>query len=161
VRVYSYDEHARVGDFTPADGGLRIYRRSVAPNRSAPLKGHYSTLDRKLAVLYRDGARLKFFLEGTGSITLSEEVTADWHLVTKNKAQLSFDTDPPVRVVYRSNYNRVIAHVAAAPHTTREDLDFGLYVSNVLKNEERRQRVYTEDVETPAQTPEPVEGTDD
>jgi hypothetical protein len=89
---------------------------------------------------------LKFFLEGTGSITLNETVSANWHLVTKNKAQLSFDTDPATRVVYRSHYNRVLAHIAASPDTTREDLDFGLFVSNVLKDADRRDRLYRDDV---------------
>jgi hypothetical protein len=55
---------------------------------------------------------------------------------------LSFDTDPPIEVTYRSSYNRVVAHIAAAPDTTREDLDFGLYVSNVLKDGERLERLY-------------------
>jgi hypothetical protein len=68
-------------------------------------------------------------------------------LVTKNKAQLSFSTDPPIDVVYRAHFNRVVSHIAAAPDTTREDLDFGLYVSNVLKNPERRELLYRDDVE--------------
>lgn len=145
MRVYSYDQHSEVGEFQPADGSLRVYRRSVVPNRSTPVKGHYATLDRKLAVFYREGKALKFFLEGAGTIELNESVTASWQLVTKNKAQLAFDTDPPVNVIYRSSFNRVVSHIAAAPNTTREDLDFGLYINNVLKNEERREQLYRDD----------------
>ena len=142
MRVYSYDEPSKVADFQPGDGDLRVYRRSVAPNRSTPPSGHYSILNRKLVVLYREGNSLKFFLEGAGVTALNDGITVAWQLVTKNKAQLSLDTDPPIQIVYRSDYNRVVSHIAAAPNTTREDLDFGLYVSNVLKNPERRATIY-------------------
>ncbi|HST80137.1 MAG TPA: hypothetical protein VLL08_00210 [Kineosporiaceae bacterium] len=131
-----------MADFQPSEGDLRVYRRSVAPNRYTPPSGHYSILNRKLAVLYREGNSLKFFLEEVGVTTLTDDVTASWQLVTKNKAQLSLDTDPPIQVIYRSDYNRVVSHIAAAPSTTREDLDFGLYVSNVLKNQDRRADLY-------------------
>jgi hypothetical protein len=142
MRVYSYDEPSKVADFQPGEGDLRVYRRSVAPNRYTPPSGHYSILNRRLAVLYREGNSLKFFLEEAGVTTLNDGVTASWQLVTKNKAQLSLDTDPPIQIVYRSDYNRVLSHIAAAPDTTREDLDFGLYVSNVLKDLSRRTDLY-------------------
>lgn len=145
MRVYNYDEHAEVAEFVP-DGNLRVYRRSVVPNRTATLRGHYSRLDRRLVVLYRerDDADLKVFLEGFGVIEFKDDVTAAWQLATRNKAQLSFRTDPPIQIVYRSNYNRIVSHIAAAPDTTREDLDFGLYISNVLKDGERRELLYRE-----------------
>lgn len=147
MRVYNYDEHAEVAEFQPADGNLRVYRRSVVPNRTATLRGHYSRLNGILVVLYRehDNAELRVFVEGFGVIEFKDDVTAAWQLATRNKAQLSFSTDPPIQIVYRSSFNRVVSHIAAAPNTTREDLDFGLYVSNVLKNDERRELVYRGD----------------
>jgi hypothetical protein len=150
MRVYSYDDRGEVGDFRPADGNLRVYRRSVVPNRKAPARGQYSTLNRRLAVLYRDDdAALRFFLEGAGVIELNDSTTVSWKLVSKNKAQLSFDTEPPIDVVYRASFNRVVAHIAAAPDTTREDLDFGLFVSNVLKNSDRRELLYRDEEAAP------------
>jgi hypothetical protein len=150
MRVYSYDEQAKVGDFQPGEGSLRVYRRSVAPNRSTPPSGHYSTLNRKLAVFYREGKTLKFFLEGSGVTELNDSVTVSWQLVTKNKAQLSLGADPPIQIVYRSDFNRVISHIAAAPSTTREDLDFGLYVANSMKDAARRERLYRADAQLPS-----------
>jgi hypothetical protein len=142
IRIHCYDDRGEVGDFRPADGSLRVYRRSVVPNRNAPARGQYSTLNRRLAVLYRDNAgNLKFWLEGAGVIDPGEH-PAGWKLASKNKAQLSFGTEPPTDVVYRSSFNRIRSHIAAAPGTSREDLDFGLFVSNVLKDEERRQQLY-------------------
>jgi hypothetical protein len=147
VRVNSYDDRGEVGEFQPADGSLRVYRRSVVPNRNAPVEGQYSRLDRRLAVLYRERGALKFFLEGSGVIEVDQGVVASWKLATKNKGQLSFDTEPPTEVTYRSSFNRVVAHIAAAPETTREDLDFGLYVVNSLKHPERREQLYRNPVE--------------
>lgn len=142
IRIHCYDDRGEVGDFRPADGTLRVYRRSVVPNRNTPPRGQYSTLNRRLAVLYRDDAgRLRFWLEGAGVIDLDQHAAA-WKLASKNKAQLTFGTEPAVDVTYRSSFNRVRSHIAAAPGTSREDLDFGLFVSNVLKHEERRQQLY-------------------
>ncbi len=142
MRVHSYEHRSEVGDFQPADGDLKVYRRSVVPNRNTPAAGQYAILDRRLAVLYREGERLKFFLQDAGVIDLSTGITASWKLATKNKAQLSFDTEPPTEVTYRSSFNRVVAHIAASPGTTREDLDFGLYVVNALKDPHRREQLY-------------------
>jgi hypothetical protein len=145
MRVYSFDQHAEVADFVPADGTLRTYRRSVAPTRTAPLRGHYATLDRELAVLYRDAGGLKFFRPGVGVIDLDSGITASWQLVTRNKAQLSISGDKPVQIVYRSNANRIAAQIAATPNASREDWDFGLFITNVLKNPERRDRIYVDE----------------
>ena len=149
MRVNSYDDRGEVGEFQPTDGNLRVYRRSVVPNRNAPVRGQYAILNKRLAVLYRDGDVLKFFLQGGGFVELTAERTASWKLVGKNKAQLSISTDPALEVVYRADYNRVLAHIAASPGTTREDLDFGLYVTNVLKDDERREQLYRDQPETP------------
>jgi hypothetical protein len=152
MRVNSYDDRGEVGEFQPTDGNLRVYRRSVVPNRHAPVSGEYAILNKRLAVLFRESGRLRFFLQGSGFIDLTGDRSASWKLLGKNKAQLSFDTDPPVEVAYRADYNRVLAHIAASPGTTREDLDFGLYVSNALKDEDRRERLYR-DESAPPDTP--------
>lgn len=145
MRVNSYDDRGEVGEFFPADGNLRVYRRSVVPNRNAPVTGEYSVLNKRLAVLYREAGVLKFFLQGAGFVDVTEDGVASWILIGKNKAQLSFATDPAVEIAYRADHNRVLAHIAAAPETTREDLDFGLYVANVLKDADRRERLYRAD----------------
>jgi hypothetical protein len=142
MRVYSFDQHAEVADFDPTDGTLRTYRRSVAPTRTAPLRGHYASLAREVAVLYRHAGGLKFFRPGVGVIDLDSGVVASWQLVTKNKAQLSFSGVPGLQIVYRSDFNRITAQIAATPNGSREDWDFGLYIANVLKNPERRERLY-------------------
>jgi len=145
MRVNSYDDRGEVGEFFPADGNLQVYRRSVVPNRNALVTGQYSVLNKRLAVLYRDAGGLKFFLQAAGFVDVSKDGIASWKLLGKNKAQLSFDTDPPVEIAYRADHNRVLAHIAAAPETTREDLDFGLFVANVLKDAERREQLYRAD----------------
>jgi hypothetical protein len=145
MRVHSFDHHAEVADFVPTDGTLRTYRRSVAPTRTAPLRGHYATLDREIAVLYRDTGGLKFFRPGVGVVELSSGVTVSWQLVTRNKAQLSISGDDPVQIVYRSNANRIAARIAATPNGRREDWDFGLFIANVLKDPERRDRLYVDE----------------
>jgi hypothetical protein len=58
---------------------------------------------------------------------------------------LSISGDKPVQIVYRSNANRIAAQIAATPNASREDWDFGLFIANVLKNPERRDRIYVDE----------------
>jgi hypothetical protein len=149
VRVHCHDRHAEVADYSPGDHALKTYRRANAPHRDAPLRGHYSTLNHRLAVLYREDDVLKLYLEGAGVTVLGEGVTAAWQLVTRNKARLSLSTpaipDAPIEVVYRSDYNQITSLIATTPNASREDWDFGLFVSNVLKDDERREKLYRDD----------------
>src|SRR4051794_39347435 len=108
MRVNSYDDRGEGGEFFPAEENLQVYRRSVVPNRNALVTGQYSVLNKRLAVLYRDGGVLKFFLQDAGFVDVSKDGIASWKLLGKNKAQLSFSTDPPVEIAYRADHNRVL-----------------------------------------------------
>jgi hypothetical protein len=148
MRVDCHDKYAFIGDFSIPDNTLTVYKRSSAPNLESPIRGHYARLDGNLAVLYRVDDSLKFHFNDMTAV-LNSDAEVSWHSIDRkwhlrrNKVRFTIRAVTPMDINYRSNLRMIEEQVSWTPNSSREDWDFGLFVTNVFNDPERRNRIYT------------------
>ncbi|WP_204014234.1 hypothetical protein [Virgisporangium aurantiacum] len=126
--------------FDPQTGSLREVDRERSDAGRLPVRGHYGRLDGAIAVFYRFEGDLFVWLRGrswraTTSFLKWRRDGAKSQLVVSDgggaKAAVAYETESGIE------------H-DPTPFVEDEDFDFGLYVSNVLNDEERSSRIYQE-----------------
>ncbi len=144
MRVDSHDHFDDVATFDPATGRLEEFHRA---DRGAlppgPLHGHYSRLSGILAVFYRNDGFL-WLRVGREARNLDREgCEVRWQNVDGSSSLQLFDRRGLVTSVeYRPG--TWDGSTDPTPFAESEDWDFGLFVTNVLADDARRARMYTE-----------------
>lgn len=113
-------------------------RDEVAALLDEPLGGHFSQRLGPLAVLYRGDGGLRLRV---GDLDYGlDQVTAEWSR-TESTARLTLNTP---------SGGEVFEYPAAAHHefdftagVEEEDFDFGLFLANVIRDDERASRLYS------------------
>jgi hypothetical protein len=139
--VESFDRFAEVGDFDAESGALNTFDRSSGEGEGRLVEGHFATLSGTPVVFYRH----------RGDLWLRVRDRA-WRLADPSTVHWSATDDSSRLAVMESG--REVAHVEyetdrkdpddLTAFGTDEDWDFGLFVSNVLHDQGRRQRIYSE-----------------
>ncbi|NNH71863.1 hypothetical protein HLB23_18710 [Nocardia uniformis] len=141
--VYSFEKHLQVADFDPETGALRRFERGELPAGTEPA-GYFGELGAKdPAVFYRgtDGLLLRVDDE---IIALDDpDAEVHWEQIDPNRAGLLILT--PQRT-YRLDYPNSLTELRQDPNfgmsgEEPEDFDFGLFISNVLADPNRRTRI--------------------
>jgi len=139
--VESFDRFSEVGEFDPESGTLDTYDRESAPTGERLVQGHYTTLAGTRVVFYRHAGDLwlrigdrVWKLAGDTSVAWSNADGISLLVVTESGRQLA-------NLEYESEGKDEDDLTAFG---SDEDWDIGLFLSNVLHDQGRRQRIYTE-----------------
>lgn len=144
--VVSCDRFVDVGDFDPVSGVLDVYPRARVAGRPMVF-GSFAWLSGQLCVFYRFEGVL-WLQVGDRRWPLEDGFSVEWvsfgdelsELVVRDK---SSDEDL-VRISYQPTGQLYDDDVT--PFVEREHFDFGLFVWNVLNDEDRRRRIYAKDL---------------
>lgn len=140
ILLQSQDKFDEVAELDPASGKLRWLSKEQA--RSPHIQGHVSRLGNKVACLYRsDDGTLHFRIDNQvfplnpGTFVSHTKGRPNTLSVIRGGTVLykwvytSPDIDPPLEF-------------DPTPMVEEEDFDFGLFVSNVSRDPERREGIY-------------------
>jgi hypothetical protein len=141
MRVESFELHAEVGEFDPTSGELTVFARSSAPGR--PLSGHYTRLGNESVVFFRDHGRLHLRVGGK-VFEVNEALQLDWRLVRDRESELTVSSpgSESIRLQYASGPPGPPLSEDPTPFVSDEDWDFGLFIKNVITNQDRSEIIY-------------------
>jgi hypothetical protein len=139
--VESFDRFAEVGDFDPESGELNTYARESAPAGVRLVEGHFARLAGTTVVFYRHRGDLWLRI-GDRAWKMAGDTSLNWS-VTDSTARLAIaDGDREVAHLEYESDRKDDDDLTA--FGSDEDWDIGLFMSNVLSDQGRRQRIYTE-----------------
>lgn len=141
--VHSFDRFDEVSYFDPATGALTPAGPS-SDSAAHAVQGHYGSLGGRPVLLYRDSGNLLLRVEGlvvpidgTASISHSRTDNGSVLLVADNRTGETVD-----RLEYALPDPVVAPEEDPTPFADPEDFDFGLFISNVANDAERRSIIY-------------------
>lgn len=140
----SYDRFDDLVELDPTTGHMRWYSRHDNPDMAVlPICGAVSQLDGHMVFLYREADILHFRVDDT-DIELTDDTRIE--LVRSNMNILTvLRNDVPL---LRLKYKPYVAdgtdkwRMYLNPFIKEEHFDFGLFVYNVVKDVDRRDRIY-------------------
>jgi hypothetical protein len=141
--VESHDRFSDVGDFDPESGDLLEFSRFEAAPADFP-EGHYAWLGGTLAVLYRVGGALWLRIGDEARVVDPDGASVVWDRAERlSRLRLIDQSNEVAAVEYVSHTDEVVS-VQEDPtaFAEAEDWDFGLFVRNVLRDKDRRRRIY-------------------
>lgn len=130
--VQRHDRFDEVGEFSPESG--RLDPRPRPPGlRPGSTDGWFAVLDTTLVVFYRHGGRLWLRI-GDRVFDLDRDASVDWHLDAGEAVFAAADSDGQVVLRYPSGPDLADDPTA---FVADEDWDLGLFIANVMFDEER------------------------
>ena len=146
--VQSEEHSAELASFDPLSGALFSFDPGGPPahwSRERPLRGHFARLGSQLAILYR--------AEGTLWLRMGAEVfplgpasgrSARWSI---DGTRATFELVEGEQVLHSVTYDSQIPddpspELDPTPFAEAEHWDFGLFVRNVISDEDRARRIY-------------------
>lgn len=140
--LQSHDKYDELALFDPITGYLALHSKGATPVLSSlPPRGHFSKVDHHMVILYRDDDSLHLRVDKS-DVVLDQRCTAS--LLRGDRQVLTIQRDG--NTILSLDYARpaIDPPLDMDPTWTEEqDFDFGLFVYNVLKNADRRARIYT------------------
>ena len=119
------------------NGSIKKYSKKENTNDSLKINGWFSEIESKLFALYSLDKKLYFYYSGK-TIELKEEIRIEVsgspekrHLEVFNENNLVFE------ILYNIKKNKIYNN-DPTPFIEKEDFDFGLFVSNISKNIQRK-----------------------
>lgn len=107
----------------------------------APVAGQYSIVGGEMCSLYRAGNTLHLRI-GEQEIEITDAVEARLHPgMSKNTLQVFRNGEPVIEFTYPPPPSDVQLADDPTPFISQEDFDFPLFVCNVIRDRERRQRI--------------------
>jgi hypothetical protein len=147
--VQSHDRFDDLGAFDPLSGDLDEFKRSRIADDARlkeSLRGHFAVLGDTVAVLYRDDDALWLRLGDRARDLSSGRSSAKWERIGR-RARLSLldgaEEVASVEYVPGPTGGPSLAD-DVTPFASCEDWDFGLFVRNVVSDEGRFRRIYTD-----------------
>jgi hypothetical protein len=145
--VESYDRFQMIGEFDPASGALREFKRDEAPPEllAEPVRGHYASLEGVQAILYRSDGTLWLRLDGEARPLALDAKNARWSRHgDRSRLILLGNGDTIASVEYRPGPAGPPLRDDPTPFVESEDWDFGLFVQNVVTNPDRASLIYSD-----------------
>jgi hypothetical protein len=141
--IQSFDRHSEVAEFDPMSESIQTMARSST--LPTGLAGHYAHLDDALIVLYRDGHNLwlKF---GDTRVPLHPSSRAEYYRAGARRSLRVQSDSKDLQFTYHLKELDPPLSIDFTPGVEEEDFDFGLFISNVVNNPERQERLYRESV---------------
>ncbi|MCP4306108.1 MAG: hypothetical protein GY788_14760 [bacterium] len=149
MRVYSHERYAEVADFDPESGDLTIHERSSAPNLDEPVRGRYADLLDTLVVVFRSTEGELRLKVGATTIPMDDATTVLWTRRAEDTVLLAIRRPGSVSMDLHYGisdglllFEQEQSHVPT-PMAEAENFDFGLFLANLARDPERRNRIYT------------------
>ncbi len=155
--VHSFDRFGEVRRLDPATGALTPATTTSSTGTPSTVYGHYGVLGDSLVLFHRRGDALLLGI-GTTLVPVDNTISISYNRV-KNSRVLEVTDSATHTIACRLEYDLPEPIVAPeddpTPFADPEDFDFGLFISNVANDAQRRSLIYRDNekrVSAPGET---------
>ena len=140
--VFSYNKWSKVANFDHVTGCLSVYNRAELDLKETMPKGHFALLSDDYCVFFRHKGKLYLQVDRK-KFALDGKTTVCWRSKDNVSLLEIFYCDELVKSLeYKPDQTKPIPGDPTS--WEKEDSDFGLFITNVLADQERRQIIYND-----------------